>query len=172
MAKILTPDICVIGGGAAGLSVAAGAAAFGVPVVLVEHGRMGGDCLNYGCVPSKALIAAAKHADAIRKAAEFGIASAEPIVDHEHLTARIQSVIEAIAPHDSAERFTSLGVEVIKETARFVDDRTVAAGDRMIRARRFVVATGSSPAIPPIPGLAETPFLTNETLFGLKRLPR
>lgn len=172
MAKILTPDICVIGGGAAGLSVAAGAAAFGVPVVLVEHGRMGGDCLNYGCVPSKALIAAAKHADAIRKAAEFGIASAEPIVDHEHLTARIQSVIEAIAPHDSAERFTSLGVEVIKETARFVDDRTVAAGDRMIRARRFVIATGSSPAIPPIPGLAETPFLTNETLFGLKRLPR
>ncbi|PST27357.1 dihydrolipoamide dehydrogenase [Mesorhizobium plurifarium] len=172
MAKILTPDICVIGGGAAGLSVAAGAAAFGVPVVLVEHGRMGGDCLNYGCVPSKALIAAAKHAEAVRKAAEFGIAASGPVIDYERLTARIQSVIEAIAPHDSVERFTGLGVEVIEATARFVDDRTIAAGDHLIRARRFVIATGSSPAIPPIPGLAETPFLTNETLFALKHLPR
>ena len=171
MTKILTPDICVIGGGAAGLSVAAGAAAFGVPVVLIERGRMGGDCLNYGCVPSKALIAAAKHAEAIRRAAEFGIAAGEPIVDYERLQARIRSVVDGIAPHDSVERFTSLGVEVIEATARFVDERTISAGDCLIRARRFVIAAGSSPAIPPIPGLGEVPFLTNETLFELKRLP-
>ncbi|RVQ43705.1 dihydrolipoamide dehydrogenase [Sinorhizobium medicae] len=172
MVKQLTPDICVIGGGAAGLTVAAGAAAFGVPVVLVEKGPMGGDCLNHGCVPSKALIAASRHAHSIRVAAEFGIAAAGPVIDQERLTARIQSVIVGIAPHDSVERFTSLGVEVIKDEACFVDNRTIAAGDRLIRARRFVIATGSSPAIPPIPGLAETPFLTNETLFSLKRLPR
>ncbi len=172
MARILNPDICVIGGGAAGLSVAAGAAAFGVPVALIEHGKMGGDCLNYGCVPSKSLIAAAKHAQAIRKAGAFGLVAAEPVVEGERLKDRISAVIAGIAPHDSAERFTSLGVEVITETARFVDERTVAAGDRLVRARRFVIATGSSPAMPAIAGLAETPFLTNETLFALKEVPR
>lgn len=172
MARILNPDICVIGGGAAGLSVAAGAAAFGVPVALIEHGKMGGDCLNYGCVPSKSLIAAAKHAQAIRKAGAFGLVAAEPVVEGERFKDRISAVIAGIAPHDSAERFTSLGVEVITETARFVDERTVAAGDRLVRARRFVIATGSSPAMPAIAGLAETPFLTNETLFALKEVPR
>ncbi len=172
MGKILNPDICVIGGGAAGLSVAAGAAAFGVPVVLVEQGKMGGDCLNYGCVPSKALIAAARQAQAMRQAGAFGLVAAEPFIDGERLQARIHSVIEGIAPHDSIERFSGLGVEVIQETARFVDGRTVAAGDHLIRARRFVIATGSSPAIPPIAGLAETPYLTNESLFELTPLPR
>ncbi|MCA1491084.1 FAD-dependent oxidoreductase [Ensifer sp. NBAIM29] len=172
MARILKPDICVIGGGAAGLSVAAGAAAFGVPVVLIEHGKMGGDCLNYGCVPSKALIATAKHAQAIRKAGAFGLVAAEPVGDNERLKDRISRVIADIAPHDSVERFTSLGVEVITETARFVDERTLAAGDCLVRARRFVIATGSSPAIPAITGLAETPFLTNETLFELEQVPR
>ncbi|WP_018234986.1 NAD(P)/FAD-dependent oxidoreductase [Ensifer sp. BR816] len=171
MGTILYPDICVIGGGAAGLSVAAGAAAFGVPVVLVEQGKMGGDCLNYGCVPSKALIAAARQAQSMRQAGEFGLVAAEPFIDGERLHARIRAVIEGIAPHDSAERFAGLGVKVIHETARFVDDRTVAAGDLLIRARRFVIATGSSPAIPPIAGLAETPYLTNETLFDFKHVP-
>ncbi|HXV30079.1 MAG TPA: FAD-dependent oxidoreductase [Sinorhizobium sp.] len=172
MVTILNPDICVIGGGAAGLSVGAGAAAFGVPVVLVEQGRMGGDCLNYGCVPSKSLIAAARHAQAIRKADAFGLIAAEPLVEGERLHDRIRSIIEGIAPHDSVERFTGLGVRVIADTARFVDDRTVAAGDHLIRARRFVIATGSSPAIPPIVGLADVAFLTNETLFELKEIPR
>lgn len=172
MTTILEPDICVIGGGAAGLSVAAGAAAFGVPVVLVEHGKMGGDCLNYGCVPSKALIATARQAAAIRNADAFGLVAGEPIVDGERLRNRIRAIIDAIAPHDSVERFTSLGVQVIAETARFVDDRTVAAGDHLVRARRFVIATGSSPAIPTIAGLAETPFLTNETVFELGYVPR
>ncbi|WFU47932.1 dihydrolipoyl dehydrogenase family protein [Sinorhizobium terangae] len=171
MANVLNPDICVIGGGAAGLSVAAGAAAFGVPVVLIERGRMGGDCLNFGCVPSKALIAAAKHAQAIRAAEEFGISAGEPLIDYERLQARVHAVIGEIAPHDSAERFESLGVKVIADAARFIDERTVAVGDHLIRARRFVIATGSSPAVPAIPGLSDTPYLTNETLFDLKRLP-
>lgn len=167
----LKPDICVIGGGAAGLSVAAAAAAFGVPVVLVEKGEMGGDCLNHGCVPSKALIAAARHVHAMRNGARFGIADAEPQVDYRQVQRRIRDVIVAIAPNDSAERFTALGVRVIREEARFADPRTVVAGGFEIRARRFVVATGSSPVIPPIPGLDEVAFHTNETIFGLTRLP-
>ncbi len=171
MAKIIKPDICVIGGGAAGLSVAAGAVAFGVPVVLIERGLMGGDCLNNGCVPSKTLIAAARHAQAIRTAGRFGLTASEPAVDYERLHARIHEIIAGIAPHDSVERFTDLGVEVLQSSARFVDENTVAAGDHLIRARRFVIATGSSPAIPDIPGLDNVPFLTNETLFDLTRLP-
>lgn len=171
VARVIETDICVIGGGAAGLSVAAGAAAFGVPVVLVERGHMGGDCLNYGCVPSKALIAAARHAHAVRTGEHFGITAAEPVVDYPRLRARIQSVIAGIAPHDSVERFTGLGVKVLQSSARFIDDRTIAAGDVNVRARRFVIATGSSPAIPAIPGIEAVPFLTNETLFAIERLP-
>ncbi len=171
MAKVINPDICVIGGGAAGLSVAAGAAAFGVPVVLIERGTMGGDCLNHGCVPSKTLIAVARHAQAIRMAGRFGLAAGQPVVDYQRLHARIHEVIAGIAPHDSVERFTGLGVEVLQSSARFVDENTVAAGDHLVRARRFVVATGSSPAIPDIPGLDKVSFLTNETLFDLTRLP-
>jgi len=167
----LRPDICVIGGGAAGLSVAAAAAAFGVPVVLVEKGEMGGDCLNHGCVPSKALIAAARHAHGMRNGARFGIADAEPQVDFRQVHRRVRDVIAAIAPNDSAERFTALGVRVIREAARFTDPRTVAAGEFEIRARRFVVATGSAPIVPPVPGLDEVAFHTNETIFGLTRLP-
>lgn len=171
MTKILHPDICVIGAGSAGLSVAAGAAAFGVPVVLIEKGRMGGDCLNHGCVPSKALIAAARHAHAVREAAAFGITAGEPLVDFEKVHAYVQDVIASIAPHDSVERFTALGVHVIRSEARFVDADTVVAGDTLIHARRFVIATGSSPVIPPIRGLADLDYLTNETLFDLKRCP-
>lgn len=171
MTKVINPDICVIGGGAAGLSVAAGAAAFGVPVVLIERGLMGGDCLNHGCVPSKTLIAAARHAQAIRTAGWFGLTASEPVVDYGRLHARIHAVIADIAPHDSVERFAGLGVDVLQCSARFVDERTVSAGDHLIRARRFVIATGSSPAIPDIAGLDAVPFLTNETLFDLTRLP-
>lgn len=169
---VLSPDICVIGAGSAGLSVAAGAAAFGVPVVLIERGRMGGECLNTGCVPSKALIAAAKHAYAVRKAAEFGVIAGEPVIDFDKVQAHVRSVIDAIAPNDSAERFTAMGVRVIRADARFIDGDAVAAGGLTIRARRFVIATGSSTFIPPIPGLADIDYLTNETLFDLKSLPR
>ena len=169
MATILKPDICVIGAGSGGLSVAAAAAAFGVPVVLIEKGKMGGDCLNYGCVPSKAMIAAGRRAHQMRNADQFGIASVEPDIDFRKVNAHIHSVISAIAPNDSVERFTALGVRVIKEEARFKDRRTVIAGDAEIRARRFVVATGSSPLVPPIPGLDGVDYLTNETIFERTR---
>lgn len=165
MTTILEPDICVIGGGSGGLSIAAAAAAFGVPVVLIEKGRMGGDCLNYGCVPSKAMIAAAKHAHNMRHSGAFGIEPVEPGIDFAGVNAHVHAVIAAIAPHDSVERFTGLGVRVIQDVARFKDADTVVAGDVEIRARRFVVATGSSPLVPPIPGLDQIAYDTNETIF-------
>jgi pyruvate/2-oxoglutarate dehydrogenase complex dihydrolipoamide dehydrogenase (E3) component len=172
MPNLLKPDICVIGAGSGGLSVAAAAAAFGVPVVLVERGRMGGDCLNYGCVPSKSLLAAAKHAAAFARSAELGVTSGPPTIDFAKVRAHVRSVIAAIAPNDSTERFTGLGVRVIAGSAQFKDADTVTVGDAFeIKARRFVIATGSSPAIPPIPGLAETPHFTNETIFDLADCP-
>ncbi len=169
--QTLRPDICVIGAGSGGLSVAAGAASFGVSVVLVEKGRMGGDCLNYGCVPSKALIAAGKHAHALRHGAKFGVADVEPEVNFKRVNQHIHEVIGEIAPNDSVERFTALGVKVIAAEARFTRKDTVIAGDFEIKARRFVIATGSSAFVPPIKGLAEVPYLTNETIFERTRLP-
>lgn len=171
MSKRLTPDICVIGAGSGGLSVAAAAAAFGVPVVLVEKARMGGDCLNHGCVPSKALIAAARHAHAMRHGDDFGIAGVEPEIDFRAVHRHVHDVIASIAPNDSVERFTALGVRVIQAEARFTDRRTMVAGDVEIRARRFVIATGSRPVMPPIPGLDDVDALTNETIFDLVRRP-
>ncbi|GAB4352621.1 MAG: NAD(P)/FAD-dependent oxidoreductase [Oricola sp.] len=171
MSEVLKPDICVIGAGSGGLTVAAAAAAFGVPVVLVEGGRMGGDCLNYGCVPSKALIAAGKAADAMRHAGAFGIRPVDPEVNFGKVNEHVRSVIGAIAPNDSVERFTAMGVHVIREYGRFVDRRTLVAGDYEVRARRFVIATGSSPFVPPVPGLDTVPYLTNETIFDLTRKP-
>jgi pyruvate/2-oxoglutarate dehydrogenase complex dihydrolipoamide dehydrogenase (E3) component len=170
--EILKPDICVIGGGSAGLSVVAAAAAFGVSVVLVERDKMGGDCLNTGCVPSKALLAAAKHAHAMRGGGPFGVTAAGVDVDFAKVRAHVQSVIAAIAPIDSAERFTGLGVRVIKGHATFKDRRTVGVDGKIeIRARRFVIASGSAPALPPILGLGGGPCLTNETIFDLDVLP-
>lgn len=172
MAEILTPDICVIGAGSGGLSVAAAAAAFGVPVVLIEKGKMGGDCLNFGCVPSKALLAAGKRAEALRKASPFGVAAQRPGIDFAKVHDHVHGVIAAIAPNDSKERFAGLGVRVLEGTARFKDKRTVAVGDAIeIKARRFVIATGSTPAAPPIPGLDQVLYLTNETIFDLTLCP-
>jgi pyruvate/2-oxoglutarate dehydrogenase complex dihydrolipoamide dehydrogenase (E3) component len=167
MEEVLQPDLCVIGAGSGGLSVAAAAAQFGVPVVLIEKGRMGGDCLNYGCVPSKALLAAGKRAEAVRTAGPFGIDVIEAQVDHARVHDYVHGVIAAIAPNDSVERFTGLGVRVIQAQANFLDKATVEAGHYLIRARRFIVATGSSPVIPPIPGLDEVRYLTNETIFDV-----
>ena len=172
MAELLKPDICVIGAGAGGLSVAAAAAAFGVPVVLVEKGKMGGECLNTGCVPSKSLIAAAQHARAITESSAFGVSAAHAAIDFGHVHAHVHGVIAAIAPNDSKERFTGLGVRVIEGAARFKNRRTVAVGEEIeIKARRFVIATGSLPALPPIPGLEAVPHLTNETIFDLTTCP-
>ena len=169
--RTITPDICVIGAGSGGLSVAAAAAAFGVDVVLIEKGLMGGDCLNHGCVPSKSLIAAAAGAASTRAAAALGAECSDPRFDYSRTHAHIRDVIAAIAPHDSQERFEGLGVTVLRDHARFVDERTVEAGDIRVRARRFVVATGSSPAVPPIPGLDSVAYLTNETIFHLTSRP-
>jgi len=171
MVETIDCDICVIGAGSAGLTVAAAAAQFGENVVLIEKGQMGGDCLNYGCVPSKALIAAAARAHAVATSSGFGIANEVPRVDFAAVMRHVHEVIAAIAPIDSEERFTGLGVTVIRAAARFVSGSEVEAGGKRIRARRFVVATGSSPAVPPIPGLAEAGYLTNETLFDLRALP-
>lgn len=167
----LRADLCVLGAGAGGLSVAAGAAQMGAAVVLVEPGRMGGDCLNTGCVPSKALLAAAHAAQAVRGAGRFGIMAAPPSTDLSGLRTHVHGAIAAIAPHDSEERFSALGVTVLRAPGRFLDPGLVEAGGERVRARRFVIATGSSPLVPAIPGLAGLPCLTNEDVFALAVLP-
>jgi len=171
MADILKPDICVIGGGSGGLSVAAGASQMGADVVLVERGKMGGDCLNYGCVPSKAVIAAAHTAHVMRASDKFGIKAVEPTVDFQGVHDHIHGIIAGIAPHDSVERFEGLGVTVIQKEGRFTGPREVTAGDTIIQAKKFVISTGSSAGVPPIPGIDATPYLTNETVFDLTEAP-
>ena len=170
--EILKPDLCVIGGGSGGLSVAAGAVQMGSSVVLIEGHKMGGDCLNYGCVPSKALLAAGKAAHAMEAGAPFGITPVAPTVDYARAKDHVREVIAGIEPHDSVERFESLGCTVIQDYARFSDAKTVEAGGKQIQARRFIIATGSSPWTPPIPGLNEVGFHTNETIFELREKPK
>lgn len=167
----ISADICVIGGGSGGLSVAAGAVQMGASVVLFERGLMGGDCLNYGCVPSKAMLAAGHAAAAARGAAKFGVTLPEPEIDFRQVHEHVRDVIAGIEPHDSVERFEELGVRVVQAQATFADARTVTGGGVRVRARRFVIATGSSAMIPPIAGLDSTPYLTNETVFDLTERP-
>jgi len=158
-------DICVIGAGSGGLSVAAGASQLGASVALVERHLMGGDCLNFGCVPSKALLAAGKSAHNIADAGRFGIAAESPRIDQKAVRQHVRDVIAGIAPHDSIERFRALGVNVIQGAARFTGRREIQVDGQTIQARRFVIATGSSPVVPAIRGLEDVPYLTNETLF-------
>jgi pyruvate/2-oxoglutarate dehydrogenase complex dihydrolipoamide dehydrogenase (E3) component len=165
-------DIAVIGAGSAGLSVAAAAAQFGEKVVLFEKAEMGGDCLNYGCVPSKSLIAASKAAHAQRSSAAYGIAAVEPKVDFAKVMDYVQSVIAAIEPNDSQERFEKLGVTVVRATAKFVNANEVEADGKTYSARKFVIATGSRAGVPPIPGLNDVPYFTNESVFKNRILPR
>ncbi len=160
--KQIKTDLLVIGGGSGGLSVAAGASQMGASVVLLEGHLMGGDCLNYGCVPSKALLSEAKAAHAKGRAPKAAYPAAK---DH------VRAVIDTIAPHDSVERFESLGVQVIEAYGSFKDAQTVVAGDTEITARRVVISTGSSPFVPPIPGLEGVPYETNETVFELRERP-
>ncbi|MBO6519123.1 MAG: FAD-dependent oxidoreductase [Rhodospirillales bacterium] len=171
MARQIKTDICVIGAGSGGLSVAAGASQMGADTVLLEKHKMGGDCLNFGCVPSKALLAAGHAAEGIRSAHRFGVDAGDPKVDAKRVFQHVHGAIAAIEPNDSVERFTGLGVNVIEEAGRFVDSRTVEAGDTQITARRFVIATGSSPFVPSIPGLDGVPYYTNETVFYAEDLP-
>lgn len=167
----INTDICIIGAGSGGLSIAAGAVQMGARVVLIEAGEMGGDCLNAGCVPSKALIAAAKHAHAMTTGAAFGITPVMPEIDFAKVKDHVADVIAGIAPVDSQERFEGLGVRVIREWGKFTGPNEVTAGNYRIRARRFVVATGSRPFVPPIPGIDRVPYLTNETIFDQRERP-
>lgn len=168
---MIRADLCIIGAGAGGLSLAAGATQMGARVVLVEGAEMGGDCLNHGCVPSKALIEAARAAHTMATAGRFGLAPVRPVVDYAAVMDHVARTIAAIAPMDSQERFEGLGVQVIRGWGRFASPDTLEAAGQQIRARRFVIATGSRPALPPLPGLDETPYLTNETLFSLRAAP-
>lgn len=170
MQKIKT-DILVIGAGSGGLSVAAGAVQMGADVTLLEGHKMGGDCLNFGCVPSKALIASGKAAYGQAHASQYGIADAVPQVDYAAAKDHVADVIAQIEPVDSQDRFEDLGVRVIREFGKFISPTEVQAGDHLITARRVVIATGSSPLVPPIPGLDKVPYETNETLFNLRERP-
>lgn len=171
MTDLLTPDLCIIGAGSGGLSLAAGASQMGAETVLIERGRMGGDCLNTGCVPSKSLLAAAHVAETIRKAHLFGVKVAVPEVDFPAVQRHVRDVIAAISPNDSVERFEGLGVRVIQAEGHFAGPREVAAGGFRIRARRFVVASGTRARVPAVPGLESVPYFTNETIFDNTALP-
>ena len=171
MTQRIETDVCVIGAGSGGLSVASGAVQMGARVVLIEGHKMGGDCLNYGCVPSKALIAAGKRAHAMEAGNPFGVTPVTPSVDYASAKDHVHRVIAAIEPHDSQERFEGLGVQVIREWGRFISETEVQAGDTVITARRFVISTGSGPFVPPIPGLDSVDVHTNETIFDLRERP-
>lgn len=171
MKNLLNVDIGVIGAGVGGLTIASGAAQMGASVALIEMGKMGGDCLNYGCVPSKSLLAAAKTAHRIRQSQLFGIQTTEPEINFANVMSHVHGVINKIATHDSVERFEKLGVTVIQSPGYFHDSRTVAAGAWLIKAKRFVIATGSSPVIPPIPGIDNVSLHTNESIFNLNEKP-
>jgi pyruvate/2-oxoglutarate dehydrogenase complex dihydrolipoamide dehydrogenase (E3) component len=164
-------DLVVIGAGSGGLSVAAGAAQMGARVALIEAGEMGGDCLNSGCVPSKALLAAAKQAHIHATASRFGIEYDPPRIDFAAVKNHVADVIAQIAPHDSQERFESLGVKVVRGFGKFIDARTVEAAGERFTAKRFVIATGSRATVPPIAGLQDTPHYTNESLFADRAKP-
>lgn len=177
MAELLTPDLCVIGAGAAGLSLAAAAASLGVPVVLIEKGRLGGEHLHTGGVPSRAMIAAAQRAEAFRNSAPFGVTSAAPTVEFAEVNDHIHRVIDAVAPNESKERLVGLGVRVIEGEAGFRDPKTIVVGPELniryeIKARRFVIATGSRPLVPSISGLEQVPYLTNENAFETRERPK
>ncbi|MDR2012283.1 MAG: FAD-dependent oxidoreductase, partial [Rhodanobacter sp.] len=171
MSEVVQCDVCVIGAGSGGLSVTAGAAMLGARTVLFESGKMGGECLNAGCVPSKALLAAAQAARNVREAVRFGIGDSDARIDFPAVMAHVHDTIARIAPHDSVERFEGLGVRVIKAAARFVGPREVEGGGVRVQAKRIVIATGSTAMIPPIPGIDEVAFLTNETIFSLDTRP-
>jgi len=171
MTEAIDVDLCVIGAGAGGLSVAAGASQMGASVALFERGVMGGDCLNVGCIPSKALLAAAHAAHAARVAGRFGLDMTVAPVDWHRVRDHVRGVVAAIAPVDSVERYEGFGVRVIQDHARFTGPREVEGGGVTVRARFVVIATGSGPSVPPIPGLAETPYLTNESIFDLDARP-
>ena len=174
--KTFDRNLIVIGAGAGGLVSAYIAAAVKAKVTLVEGHKMGGDCLNYGCVPSKALIRSAKLAKQIRQAASFGLRDARAEVDFAAVMARIQRVVADVEPHDSVARYTGLGVDVVQGRARITSpwsvELTTDQGVRTLTTKSIVIAAGAEPFVPPIPGLAESGCLTSDTVWGLTELPR
>lgn len=169
-AQTIETDFCVIGAGAGGLALAMAATAFGQRVVLIEKNKMGGDSLNYGGIPAKALLAAAKRAHAMRTASSFGIRGVEPLIDPVAVHHYITDTVAEVSQNASVERLSGLNIRVITAAAKFIGRSTVAAGDYRVTARRFVIATGSSPVIPAIPGLADVPFFTTQTIFENRTL--
>ena len=168
---LIKADVCVIGAGSGGLSAAVGAAQMGASTVLVEGAKMGGDCLNYGCVPSKSLLAAAKVSHQAKTMQRLGLKCGTFKIDHGGVYDYIQKVIDTIAPHDSVERMESLGIRVFRQTGYFISRKKLQVGEDIIRAKRFIIATGSTPAIPVIPGLRnrdKVPYFTNETIFKVQ----
>ncbi len=165
-------DLCVIGAGSGGLSVASGAVQFGLNVILIEEGLMGGDCLNYGCIPSKSLLAAAKALNNSKSAENFGVMNTNTVLDFNKVHDHIKNVIKNITPHDSVERFTGMGVKVIKGHAEFISPNSISVNEDTISAKRFVISTGSKPFIPEITGINNIKYLTNETIFDLTDLPK
>ncbi|QLZ69112.1 mercuric reductase [Legionella sp. PC1000] len=170
--KIINYDLTIIGGGAAGLSLASGCAQLGLKVALLESNKMGGDCLNYGCVPSKSLLAAAKAFYYAKHAESLGIKGKELTINFHQVMNHVHQVIANIAEHDSVQRFEALGVKVIQDAGKFLSINTLQVGDIVIQSKYFVIATGSSPLIPPIPGLDKVSYLTNETIFSIKEKPK
>lgn len=168
---VIKADVCIIGAGSGGLSLAAGASQLGASVVLVERDKMGGDCLNTGCVPSKALLAAAKHHWQSLNNANLGLTIIKSKLDFTKVMLHVKETIKTIEPHDSVERFEALSCKVNLGHGKFVDKKTLQVGEQVIQASRFVIATGSSTLIPPIKGLANIPFYTNETIFNIETLP-
>jgi pyruvate/2-oxoglutarate dehydrogenase complex dihydrolipoamide dehydrogenase (E3) component len=172
MMRVYDYDIGIIGGGSAGLTIAAGASQFGAKTLLIEKEALGGDCLHYGCVPSKTLIKSAKVYHQMKHAERYGLPPVDvPPVEFRALAERIRSVIGVIQQHDSAERFCSLGALVEFGAPEFIDEHAVRVNGKIVSAKSWVIATGSSPAIPRVEGLAETRFVTNRELFYLDRLP-
>ncbi len=171
--KELNTDICIIGGGAAGLSMAAGASQMGANTILFEAGKMGGDCLNYGCIPSKTLIANAKTAFRVSNGRRKSVlTSTKPTINFEEIKQDISNVINKIAPHDSKERFEKLGVGVFQESARFTGRRQISSDNVIVNFRYAVIASGTEPFIPDIQGISDIPYFTNETIFSLTELPK
>lgn len=165
-------QLIVIGAGSGGLVVASGAAGLGAKVALIEGDKMGGDCLNSGCVPSKTFLRSAHVADTINRCNELSLEAEVSQIDMVKIMNRVNVVINEIAPHDSKERYEKLGVDVIEGYGTFVDSHKVKVGDRTLTAKNIVISTGTEPSVPPIPGLKEAPYYTNKTIFQLKKMPK
>src|SRR5260370_5385678 len=165
-------DLVIIGGGSGGLTAAGFAGQLGAKVALVEKNRIGGDCTWTGCVPSKALLKAAKIAHEVRTASRFGVSANPPIVEMTKVRAYVQQAIEQVYQFEGPEDLRKQGIEVVQGAGRFVDARTIVVGEQLVRSKSFLLATGARPRIPPIAGLNEVPFVTYEQIFDNDRLPR